>query len=189
MPQILQVEIIDASGVKATKTINVLRSWQDGGGAHLFLFGNGSYGYKNGEPVRSVDEFNVITSSVQHRAALAWWKRAGEELSLRYYEAKTGREEAMLGDFQTPVESDNSMLDAVLYSRFPQGKPEAKPEGPFSWMDLFPKRPDWWGQALSIAFGDFVYQRAEASEQGTPAMEGGGKAEGGRLKAEGGKKK
>jgi hypothetical protein len=55
-------------------------------------------------------------------------------------------------------------------------------------MDLFNKRPDWWGQALSIAFGDFVYHRAEASEQGTPAMEGGRKVEVGRGKADGKKK-
>lgn len=189
MSQTLQVEISDAGGVKTTKTITVLRSWQDGGGAHLFLFGNGSYGYKNGEPVRASTEFSIITSPVQQRAAMAWWERAGAELSKRYYEAKEAHEASMAGDFQEPGGKENSLLDAMLYTRSPQGKPEAKPDGPFTWMDLFSQRPDWWGQALSITFGDFVYQRAEAAEQGTPAMEDSRKPEPESRKAKSGWRK
>jgi hypothetical protein len=169
VPQKLNVEITGATGEKTIKQVMVIRSWQDASGAQVMLFENGSYGYRNGEPIRSEAEFDIMTSAVQRKAAIAWWTRAGQEISESYYAAKQRREEEMQGDFQAFTGSDSD-LDSILYTRAPSGN-QQETSGPFSWMDLFPKRPDWWGQAISIRFGDFVYAQAETSMQGPPATE------------------
>lgn len=169
MPQKLMVEVTDSAGNKSTRTVNVVRSWQDAGGALIIMFHNGSYGYKNGEPVRNASEFNIISSPVQHKAALAWWERAGRELSEAYYAAKERREAELHGDYRAEIGSE-SQYDSVLYTRTPTDKPDDV-SGPFSWMDLFNKRPDWWGQAQMIGFGDFAYRKAETAQAGPPATE------------------
>jgi hypothetical protein len=166
--QKLNIEKTSVGGEKTVIQVDVIRSWQDASGGLILLFANGSYGYRNGEPVRSAAEFGIIGSAVQRKAAMAWWERAGEEISRAYYAAKVRREEELQGDFQASPAGKESELDGVLYTRAPSGTPD-EVSGPFSWMDLFPNRPDWWGQALSIQFGDFVYRQAEAALAGPPA--------------------
>lgn len=194
MPQKLTIEITSVDGTKTQKQVMVIRSWQDASGHALFLFGNGSYGYKNGEPVREESEFGIIGAPLQRKAALAWWNRAGKELSSRYYDAKTQHEARLMGDFAEAPAGGESKFDQVLYYRAPINAPQAL-EGPFEWMALFTKRPDWWGQARTIAFADYAYiqqdalsgeDRPAAVTAGPPAMAGlDGKEEGGRRKAEG----
>ncbi len=193
MAQKLSVEVNSADGKKSIRTVMVIRAWQDNSGSMIMLYANGSYGYKNGEPVISEREFDVITSPVQRQAAKAWWNRTGKELSAAYYAAKDRREAELAGDFRQVTAAD-SELDMVLYTRTPSGCEGGDPEGPFSWPELFAKRPDWWGQAMSIRFGDYTYEQAEAGSAGTPAMEPPPgekleKAEVGKRKAEGGRRK
>lgn len=171
MPQTLFVELDKTpGGEKQTRAVSVIRSWQAADGSTIMLFSNGSYGYRNGEPVRSAEEFEIIVTPVQIKAALAWWARAGKELSEAYYAAKARREAELAGDFQSMIDSGESDLDAALYTRISVIDP-GQVSGPFSWMDLFQRRPDWWGQAMQIRFGDYEYQRAEASAAATPAMD------------------
>jgi hypothetical protein len=170
MAQKLSVEVNSADGKKSIRTVMVIRAWQDNSGSMIMLYANGSYGYKNGEPVISEREFDVITSPVQRQAAKAWWNRTGQDLSAAYYAAKDRREAELAGDFRQVTGAD-SELDMVLYTRTPSGDDGSEPEGPFSWPELFAKRPDWWGQAMSIRFGDYTYEQAEAGAAGTPAME------------------
>lgn len=181
MAQKLMIEVTDAQGGKSQKQVTVIRSWQDASGHAVFLFGNGSYGYKNGEPIKDQAEFGIIGSPIQHKAAMAWWKRAGRELSARYYESKAKHEARLMGDFSEQPAGGDSRLDEVLYFRASVDSMEEL-EGPFAWMDLFGKRPDWWGQARQIVFADYGYIQESAVEpdalpagamQGTPAMDPG----------------
>jgi hypothetical protein len=166
MTQKLFIEIAEANGQRTQQEVHVIRSWQQADGSHIFLFANGSYCFRNGAPVRSLADLAVITSPVQHRAAEAWWIRSGEALSKSYYAAVEERERRIAGDFQVDGGAmSDSDLDAVLYLRTSAFEPSAQREGPFSWMDLFQKRPDWWGQANVITFEDWTYQRLAEARQ------------------------
>lgn len=169
MPQKLSVEITSADGSKSIRQVHVIRSWQDNTGSMIMLFANGSYGYKNGEPVQTEREFDIITSPVQRKAAKAWWQRAGADLAAGYYAAKERREAELIGDFQ-PDTAAESEFDMVLYTREPSDG-SAPPSGPFSWPELFSKRPDWWGQARSIKFNDYIYEQADSAAAAPPAMD------------------
>jgi len=180
MPQKLTIEVTSADGTKSQKQVMVIRSWQDASGHALFLFGNGSYGYKNGEPVREESEFGIIGTPIQRKSAMAWWNRAGKELSRRYYEAKANHEARLMGDFAESPAGGESKFDQVLYYRAPVADRSAV-EGPFDWPSLFNKRPDWWGQARQIVFADYGYIQQDALDDedrpaginaGPPAMAG-----------------
>lgn len=170
MTQKLFVEIADPSGQRTQQEAHVIRSWQAADGTHIYLFANGSYCYRNGAPVRALADFAVIASPVQRKAAEAWWARSGEALSKSYYAAVEERERRLAGDFQVDGGAlSDSELDAVLYYRQPANDLSAPREGAFSWMDLFQKRPDWWGQANVITFEDWTYQRLAEEKQGIAA--------------------
>lgn len=163
MPQKLYVTETDSrSGKETRKELVVLRAWQDAGGGQLMLFSNGVYGHKDGSPVRDPKEFEIIGSSHHKNAALAWWKRSGKEIARVYYEAIDAEERRRAGDYN-PVEGADTEKDAVLYYRQDAGSGEV--QGPFSWMDLFPKRPDWWGQSRAVAFDDYEYVRLDEYEK------------------------
>lgn len=143
------------------KTIHVLRSWQDISGRQIFLHHNGVYGYKDGTPVRSATEFDIMP--IEHRQqAMAWWKRGGQKLATDYYTAQEKKLEEKAGDFQTMMGEGNTALDAVLYTR--RAKKGGAVTAPRSWMEWFEKRPDWWGQANQIQFNDYTYTMIATAE-------------------------
>lgn len=148
---------------------NVLRTWQDAGGGQVSLFTNGVYGHSDGSPVRRPDEFGLISNKHQRQAAEQWWLRAGKELSKSYYEAIDREERRLSGDYN-PAHGADTEKDSTLYYR--QDVTSGEIQGPFSWMDLFPKRPDWWGQGRGVAFDDYEYVRADHYEMmGAPRPE------------------
>lgn len=138
----------------------VHRSWRDASGAEIFLHANGRYAYRDGSPLRSRDELSIIDPS--HRpAALKWWDRTGARESLQFYAARQAQAEARAGDFQDSLAS-STLLDATLYTRRAvnkQGKPVGAVTRPSAWMEWFPQRPDWWGQARSVQFAEFRYDQ------------------------------
>jgi hypothetical protein len=172
MTQRLSVEVKDpATGAKSTKEVVVIRSWQSVGGAELYLHANGVYGYKNGAPVRGEEEFTIINNPIQNRAAMAWWQRFGKQMAADYYAAEEARLTRLAGDFVHSEDGDDSSRDAALYFRRAVKLEEgASPsnDGPFSWMDLFPRRPDWWGQAQEIQFNDWIYTMIAADAPAKP---------------------
>lgn len=155
--QTLNVKSSDGS----TKTVTVHRSWQDITGRHVFLHANGVYGYKDGTPVRTVSELDVLPPE-HKRLALAWWERAGKAMADVHYGRKEEEAARKAGDFQEELAAReyNTQLDSILYSRraIVKGKPKGAVTAPKSWMEFgFTRRPDWWGQAQAIAFSDYAY--------------------------------
>ena len=144
-----------------TKTVQVHRSFQDISGAHIFHHADGTYGYKDGAPVRKASELEGLPP--EHRAlAMAWWKRTGEAASTVYYAALAEKAAIRAGDFQETLAKDeaSSALDSILYARrgLNKGKKGAI-SAPKPWMEYgFSQRPDWWGQAATINFADCSYE-------------------------------
>lgn len=171
MAQQLQVPVKNAAGGDEVKLVTVLRSWQEAGGAALFLHANGVYGYKDGTPVRDAKEFDIIASPHQREAALAWWRRAGMAMSREHYSAVDERLRRLAGDFVSGVTAEDTTRDAVLYYRRSESG-EGELSGPFAWMDLFPERPDWWAQARMVSFLDYTYLRADEAERVEPPPTG-----------------
>ncbi len=162
MPQTLFVKITKEDGKEIMKQVVVLRSWQDASGAQVFLHHTGVYGYKDGSPIKSQAELNVIASPAQKSAAAAWWKNQGEKLSKEFYKAKAEAEMERAKTYQHNVAEDNADLDQVQYlKQSPDGE-----LGPFSWTQLFESRPDWWGQAEAVKFGDCTYLQAGIDIEG-----------------------
>lgn len=139
------------------KTVVILRSWIDASGRQVFLHGDGHYGYKDGAPLKSRGELDIIGDPRQREPALAWWDRGGEEASRQYYENLQQRMRESVGDFR-PELPDETALDAVTYVRRPRGKKRGAVSSPRTWMEWFPKRPDWWGQAQRVDFLDYTYE-------------------------------
>lgn len=157
MVQILRVKVKTRAGGETTKTVTVLRSWQDASGAQIFLHTNGVHGYKDGAPVRNKHEFAIISNKAQRHMAEMWWERRGKKMSEEYYGAIEEREMAAAGDFQAlDATAKNQELDLAMYRRSPAGSPGAM-SPPAPWMEFFPARPDWWGQADAIQFSDWLY--------------------------------
>ena len=145
----------------STKASTVHRTYQDISGQQIFLHADGTFGYKDGAPVRAASELNILPEA--HRAiALSWWQRVGEKKSLAYYRLLDEQNKRRAGDYQETLaqQANNTMLDSVLYGRkalLGTGKYGAV-SAPKSWMEWnFTKRPEWWGQAKEIAFNDAVY--------------------------------
>jgi hypothetical protein len=140
----------------STKKVQVIRSFQDANGAHVFLHHNGTYGDRSGIPVKSADDLKTLPPNHQ-KLALAWWDRIGKKLSEEHYNAVNQQEIARAGDFREELaaEESNSVLDSVLYSRKPK---QGAITNPKPWMEFgFAARPDWWGQAKAINFADCTY--------------------------------
>lgn len=146
------------------KTVVILRAWVDASGRQVFLHANGRYAYKDGSPLKSRNELDIIGARQQRETAQAWWDRTGEEESRRHYKALEEARREAEGDFRAGLPDDTD-LDAVLYSRRPAGRKKGAVSAPRAWMEWFPKRPDWWGQASRIEFLDYVYERAEAASE------------------------
>lgn len=158
MPQVLYVKSKDE---QTTTAVKVLRSWAEASGRVIFLHANGVYGDKSGAPVRDLADLQILPPA-HRKHAEAWWERAGRKLSEEYYARIAAREAARAGDYQQELaQADaNTALDSILYARRPivKGKPATAVTAPQAWMEFgFAARPDWWGQAKTIAFADFEY--------------------------------
>jgi hypothetical protein len=144
------------------KVVHVLRSWVNTPGPSVYLFhGTGIYGYADGSPVKSAEDLNVIASAAQRAVALKWWEGRGKALSEKFYAEKEAEESARAGDFQDKGLAATE-LDYVMYESRPATGKNRAWSAPFSWVDKFSARPDWWGQASGIAFKDMEYRRADA---------------------------
>lgn len=153
-----------------SREVHVHRSFHDISGVNIYLHTNGTYGYKDGSPVRSESELQGLPP--EHRTfAMAWWKRIGEKASIAYYATLAEKSAKHAGDFQEALAADvtNSALDSILYARraMKNGKKAGAISAPKSWMEYdFNARPDWWGQAKTIGFPDFAYEMQDpASEE------------------------
>jgi len=169
MAQVLYVKQAD----RTVKTVKVLRCWIDINGQEVYLHADGRYARKDGQPLKAVSDFNVIVDPVQRDQAIRWWKRSGEEESAAYYRAIEEKRREEAGDFRI-LESDKTVVDAVLYTRRGSGKKKGTAvSAAKSWMEWFEKRPDWWGQAKRIEFMDYIYEIAEepAAADGGPVPE------------------
>jgi hypothetical protein len=163
--QTLQVKQPD----KTTKTVHVHRSWQDINGKHIFLHHNGVYGFKDGSPIKSPADLEVLPPE-HRRLAMAWWSRVGSEMSAQFYSGKEEEAARNAGDYQEQLAAEefNTKLDSVLYSRRPivNGKAKGAVSAPKPWMEFgFTRRPDWWGQAKAIAFPDYAYSMLDPEEK------------------------
>lgn len=150
------------------RAVQIVRSWGTSGGTSVYLHANGRYAYKDGTPLKSASELDILPF-VQREAAIAWWKRIGEAESVAYYAGKLQQARDAAGDFQTTVKNTDE-LDAVNYIRRKTGTKKTAATAPHTWMEWFKSRPDWWGQARTIAFMDYAYEMvAPAEEPGEPA--------------------
>jgi hypothetical protein len=173
--QKLAVSSKDGSGQDSVKEVMVLRSWANASGAAVYLFhGTGIYGYMDGSPVKNETDLDIIDSPIQRNVAKKWWDARGRALSEAFYSEKEAAEQARNGDFQDDGATPDTELDYVMYQTRTIGKGKPGSWGqPFSWMDKFSVRPDWWGQARKIAFNDVEYSMVDAEEDVmvTPVVE------------------
>jgi len=158
MAQKLFIKMADGS----QQPVKVIRSWATSGGNSVFLHENGRYAYKDGSPLKSAAELDILPR-VQREAALAWWIRKGRAEAEAHYEAKLAKDREAAGDFRAEVPFPDE-LDAATYCRKRSDAKSKNPaiSAPHAWMEWFPKRPDWWGQAKEISFTDYTYVMAEA---------------------------
>jgi hypothetical protein len=156
------------------KPVQILRTWLDASGKSVFLHADGRYAYKDGAPLKSPDELDLISDRGQRTLARAWWERFGRKESEEYYRTLEEKQLEAAGDFQESA-GDTSDLDAILYVRRPTGKKKGAVTSPHAWMEWFTKRPDWWGQAKKIDFADYTYEMtdimADAAEIATAAAD------------------
>lgn len=143
-----------------TKPVQILRTWLSASGQSVYLHANGRYAYKNGAPLQSVDELDLISDRGQRTMAKAWWERFGQKESAAYYAAIEEKQLEAAGDFNEST-VDTSDLDAILYIRRPTGRKKGAITKPHAWMEWFTKRPDWWGQAKKIDFADYIYEMTD----------------------------
>ncbi|WP_028316697.1 hypothetical protein [Desulfatibacillum aliphaticivorans] len=163
MAQTLEVKLRKDDGTEYIKKVHVIRTFGNASGQAVYLHADGSYGYKDGSPLRSKTELDIITNLAHRKAAQAWWEAVGKVKSEAHYAALAKREAELAGDQQF-IDGPNSELDTVLYQRRAAGS-KKKWEDPFPWGALFPQRPEWWGQAASIAFKDWEYRLFETEEE------------------------
>lgn len=163
MTQRLRNKVKDEQGNERIVISEVIRSWQDGSGAQVYLHTNGTHGYKDGSPVKRDLELSIIPDGPQRKIAQSWWDRVGKEKSEAFYSAQADKLKLLAGDFAPGAEGSDSEKDIVLYYKLPSGQDgkENIEKKAYSWMELFPRRPDWWGSAGTISFDDFVYEMVE----------------------------
>ncbi len=148
------------------REVKIVRTWGTSGGTSVYLHANGRYAYKDGTPLQSRNELDILPL-VQREAALAWWERAGNKEATAHYEAQLQAARTAAGDFQTEIKNTDE-LDAINYIRRKSGgKKTTAATAPKTWMEWFPKRPDWWGQARTISFADFAYEMVVQAEATT----------------------
>lgn len=156
----MQTLYVKSKDAQSTSASQVIRSFMDASGAQIFLHANGVYGDKAGNPVAGKEELKLLPPV--HRArAEAWWDRIGHQISAEFRRKIEEREATRAGDFQESIAEMNSELDGILYARraMVKGKPATAVTAPQAWMEFgFAARPDWWGQAKTVAFKDFTYE-------------------------------
>jgi len=164
MAQTLYAQVRDEKGDMHSKEVKVFRSWQDAGGAQIFLHANGVYGYKDGAPIKYDSEFDIIGDGVQKVIALEWWEKSGKKMSTEYYAARDKK----IYDLQQrrPTkkrEGGGTAMDMVLYKRRSTqgGKQDTATTEPMTWYTWFDERPEWWGYAKMIEIGNFSYNKYE----------------------------
>lgn len=172
--QHLEVKVRNENGQETMKTVKVVRAWSTQS-TSIYLHHDGTYGYKDGAPVRNLAELEAVITHPGHlNNARTWWKQRGQAMSAAYYQAIAEREQAKIGQFQESGADDQSALDEALYLRrdLSKGKKSAL-SGPLSWLDCgYGSRPDWWGQAENIVFGRVQYIKAEGeAEEAGPGTE------------------
>lgn len=169
-----------------THEVKIHRSWQDGSGAAIFLHVNGRYAHKDGAPLKRREDLDILPPA-QRKQAQRWWDAVGLVESAKYYKRQEDAAEAEAGDFRD-VLVESTELDAALYTR-KKAKGGAI-SAPKAWMEFFTKRPDWWGQARLIEFGDYIYELSVLEETATADNEKAsetappGKAPGRKAKAD-----
>ena len=140
----------------AQKEVQILRTWLSNGGPSIFLHAGGRYAYKDGQPLRSVTELDILPG-VQRERAISWWHNYGEKESKAYYAGLEEKAREDAGDFRSDMSGDTGELDVVVYTRRKSGAKSGAITAPKAWMEWFSQRPDWWGQAREIAFADYAY--------------------------------
>jgi len=131
--------------------VRVLCSWQ-AAGVKIFLHENGTYGYLNGDPVRSADELDIIPEP-EHTSAIFWWNAIGRGVSEKRYGSSQALQQA------TPA------TNTAYYLRFREIKP-SPPPSPMDYLSFgFRTKPDWWGSAVTITLSDgYTYERFTGAE-------------------------
>jgi len=171
MPQTLYLQDRDIkTGKSAQREVRVIRSWSEADGRQVYLHTSGVYGYKSGEPVVAKKELDIIVDPTQRKLAYMWWDRIGQAMSQTYYaERQAEIEKGNLAG--TPMASESSDLDSVLYIRRPvKNRARSAFSDPYTWFEWFDKRPDWWGHAAVIEMGEWRYELldAESSDADDP---------------------
>lgn len=162
--QVLQIKKRDQNNTEVTVGVKVLRCWHDGSGRSIYLHSTGVYGYKDGTPVRTRAELDMIGSDIHRELAIRWWKNTGQALSEKYYKELADAERARLDDFVINDQADATEMDQVLYRARPKtkkGEKKAEWGAAFAWMEKFEKRPDWWGQAERIELRGYEYEQCD----------------------------
>jgi len=163
--QKLQVKVRNKDGSTRLKTVTVIRLWSQSDGKQLFLHSNGTYGYKDGSPVISAREFDIISDPHQRERAMDWWDRTGERISREFYEKREEEEIARQETDVPVVEGDFSSVDVIQYIRRPlKTRSRAAYGDPSTWYEWFDARPDWWGFARVIEIQGYRYEIVEPGQ-------------------------
>ena len=160
--QKLFVKEKDKDGKTGLRSVHIIRSWQESDGKQIYLHHNGIYGYKDGSPIKNVEEFGIINDPHQKKLAEAWWDRSGKVFSEKYHADAEKAMEARQAGIEG-VTASTSDLDAAQYVRrlITNRKKDAWSE-PLSWFECAPNgRPEWWGKANIIEIGDYRYKRID----------------------------
>ena len=151
MAQVLYIKEIHkdpgtGKDVIGERKVLVARAWANSSGAQVFLHLNGTYGYKDGAPVKDIKELDVITDPIQHERAVAWWNLKGERMARDAHNKKQVELEKRAMD-PDEVVTKMTDLDTAQYIRRPKNNksPKAFCE-PNTWVGYeFSERPPWWG--------------------------------------------
>jgi len=154
------------TGKSSMKKVTIIRSWQDASGKQLYLHMNGTYGYKDGSPVKTAHELDeLIHDKHQAAAAKAWWERTGKALAEQFYVEKDKQDEERQRRL-TPVQGDLSELDTAVYTRRPVNDRRKNAwSGPGTWVTWFTARPEWWGLATTIEIQGYRYKLVEPESE------------------------
>lgn len=166
MQKLFVKDINPRTGASREIAVEVIRFWTHATRGTLFLHKTGVYGYKNGAPVRSAEEFEIIADPTQKKLAERWWRTVGQVHSAKYYQEL---EEIILAkNLQGVPElgAPEVELDAISYRRRPiKDRRRAAFSDPCLWAQWFPQRPDWWGHATVIEMHGHRYVMERLDEE------------------------
>lgn len=168
MPQKLSIKLKSKTGEPFRRDIFIIRSWHDAGGQVIYLHKNGTFGYKDGAPVRSLHDLNLLSSDpAALRQAKLWWDTVGKRISEQYYLEQDARlEELAQRSIGSPqAAEDNTSTDMVMYIRRPiKVRSRSAYCDPSVWGAFFDHRPDWWGSAHVIEIGGYRYEIVQSAD-------------------------